>query len=257
MFQNRRERLKSLINAIRIEGSTTIEKLAEKFNVSTATIRRDVKLLEGSNQIIHTVSGGIVYNKDYAGPSKIEAFKENIDDKLRIAEFCTSLINEHNTIAIGQGVITFLVGKIISGITDINFRVITNSLELAIELSDIDNIKTVIVGGEVENRYSMGYDDESDFFKNIKFIDILFFTADGIDLDYGITYFSGSGLKVIRQMIQVSKKIVLISDSSKFGKICFNYLTDIENVSMVITDTKLDKDLQKSITKRGVDIIIV
>ncbi len=257
MIKNRRERLEALINAIRIEGSTTIEKLAKRFNVSTSTIRRDLKLLEGSHQIIHTVSGGIVYNKDYAGPSKMEAFKENINEKLRIAEYCTGLIREHNTVAVGPGAITYLVGKIISGITDINFRVITNSLELAIELSDISNIKTVIVGGEVENRYSIGYDSDSDFFNNIKFIDIFFLTADGIDLDYGITYFNTSNLKIVKQMMHVSKKVILIADSSRFGRICFNYLTNIENVSMIVTDTNLDGNILKAIRKKGVEIITV
>jgi DeoR/GlpR family transcriptional regulator of sugar metabolism len=64
-MKNKKERLSGIIATIRGESATTIDLIAAKFGVSTATIRRDVKLLENSGQVIQTVGGGVVYNKDY------------------------------------------------------------------------------------------------------------------------------------------------------------------------------------------------
>ena len=146
MIENRRKRLDELLSRIRVEGATSLEKLSRYFGVSTATIRRDVKLLEQEQNIVQTVGGGILYRQSGDGaPQSGDPRVENIEEKIRIAEYCTELVEDHDEIIVGPGSTTFIVGRILSGIDDRRFRIITNSLELAIETSGVSNVETVIL----------------------------------------------------------------------------------------------------------------
>jgi len=255
-MKNKKDRLSEIINVLRIKGSTNLQELAEKFQVSTATIRRDIKSLERSGQVVQTLGGGIIYQRDYSGPSQTISLSAAIEEKVRIAEFCSSLVNEKETILIGPGVVTTLAGKIMGGL-EIHFRVLTNSLSLAQELAKLENIHTVILGGEIHNGYSASIDTDISGLNGIQYADRLFLTADGIDLEYGLTYFGTSLIPIIRKMMDISKEIILIADSTKFEKICFNSLEGFERIDRIITDDKLKKNIRKALADRNIQLTIV
>ena len=149
MAENRKQRLTRLLNKIKVEKQVSIDQLSQFFDVSTATIRRDIKELEKQEAVVQTVGGGVLYQTELTGAVDPSSAGQAIAEKIRIAEYCTELVRDQDDILIGPGTTTFLAGKIMSGITDRRFRIITNSLELAVETSVADNIRTVILGGEV------------------------------------------------------------------------------------------------------------
>ena len=255
-MKNKKERLNGIIETLRIEGNTNIDKLAAKFDVSTATIRRDIKLLESSGQVFQGMGGEIYYKKDYSGPSREDMLIRAINEKIRIAEYCSTLVNEKETIMIAPGVITTLAGRILGGL-DFEFRVITNSLTLSLELSKLENINLFILGGEIEKQYSTITNFNRDPMCGIQYADKLFMTADGIDAEYGLTYFNASMVPVINGMMTVAREIILIADSSKFGNVCFNYLGDLSKINSIVTDEKLNKKYIKTIESEGIKIITV
>lgn len=240
---------------IRGENSTTIETLASRFKVSTATIRRDIKLLENSGQVIQTVGGGVVYNKDYLGPSREDSLNKAIEEKLRIAEYCSTLIESQDTVIIGPGVITNLAARIFSGL-DLSFRIITNSVSLAYELQKVPNINLYILGGEVEEDSAVKTLC-SEPLSGVKYADKLFITADGISTSHGLTYFNANQIPIIKEMMRVSDEIILIADSSKLEKVCFNYLGSLDSVTKIVTDDKIQKTSMKLISMMDIELIVV
>ncbi len=254
-MKNKKDRLVNIITTLRSENTTTLERLALQFNVSTATIRRDIKFLESSNQVFQTVGGGIVYNKDYLGPSREDSLCEFIDEKIRIGEYCTTLIKKQETIIIGPGVTTTLAAKIFSGL-DFNFRIITNSISLAYELMKIPTINLYLLGGEVEQELT-ARSLCPDSLNGVVYADKLFLTADGIHTTYGLTYYSTQQIPIIRQMMNVAKEIILLVDSSKFGKVCFNSLDNLDKVTKIVTDTKVKKSIIRTISNRGIEVVTV
>ncbi len=255
-MKNRKERLADIINLLRIRGRTNLTELAELFNLSTATIRRDVKHLESSMQVVQTLGGGIIFRKDYSGPSQEASLSSFIEEKVRIAEYCSTLVAEKDTILLGPGVLTGLAGKIMGGL-DLNFRVLTNSLSLALELSKQRNIHAFILGGEINDGYSDCLACESAALNGVQYADRLFMTADGIDLEYGLTYFSTGMISMIRKMMAISREIILIADSSKFEKICFNALEGLERIDRIVTDTNLRKNVLKVLTDKKMAVTLV
>lgn len=245
-----------ITETLRIEEQTSLSKLSKQFDVSVATIRRDIKTLEGSGQVFQGKGGEVFFKKDYPGPTREDMLSRAINEKIRIAEYCSDLIVQKETIIIGPGVITTLAGRIFGGL-DFEFRVITNSVPLTMELSKLDNISLFMLGGEIEKQYSTIKNFSRDPMSGIQYADKLFMTADGVDPEYGLTYFESSRTPILLGMMNVAKEIILIADSTKFSNVCFNFLADISKIDKIVTDDKIEKSVKKAIIAKGIELIIV
>ena len=257
MAESRTERLARLVDTIRLEQQTTIEELAEIFEVSTATIRRDIKELEKNGSVVQTVGGGVRHQGEDRGPLQDPRTVHAIEEKIRIAEYCTELVSDMDDIIIGPGTTAFLAGRIMSGVADKRFRIVTNSLELAMETSRVENIRTVIIGGEVWNKLSVGPAAGGDYLSFCHRRHLLIFSVDGVHLEDGVTVFESRLVPVYRQMIAASDRVVLAVDSSKFGRTCYNHLADFEELTMVVTDHGAPKQYVEFLRSRGVEVVLV
>ncbi|MFW5827205.1 MAG: DeoR/GlpR family DNA-binding transcription regulator [Alkalispirochaeta sp.] len=257
MVENRRQRLSRLLSKVRVEQQVSIAELSEHFGVSTATIRRDVKELEKQQAVVQTVGGGVVYQMELNGAVAPHSVGQAIAEKIRIAEYCTELVRGQDDILIGPGTTTFLAGKIMSGITDRRFRIITNSLELAVETSVAENIRTVILGGEVWRKHSFGPEAGYEYFEHCHRQHTLVMSADGVDRDQGITVFESQVVPTIRRMMDVSNRIILAVDASKLGRARFHRISDIDAVSVIVTDSSAPPDYLDLFRTCGIQVAVV
>lgn len=258
MIQNRRKRLEELLNRIRVEGSTSLEELSRYFGVSTATIRRDVKLLEGERSVVQTVGGGILYRRNQgAEGQRGEPRLPFVEEKIRIGEQCTELVEDQDEIIVGPGSTAFIVGRILTGIDDRRFRIITNSLELAMEAAGVPNIEAVILGGEVHGRHSAGFTAHTEYFSTCHKRHKLLLSVDGIDPNQGLTIFDPRFMSILQKMISASSELILVADSSKIGKVSFNRIGGIDVVSTLVTDTGALPETCDLLRERGVTVLTV
>lgn len=249
--------MRELLAKIRVEQQTTLEDLARHFRVSTATIRRDIKQLEDGNAVRQTVGGGVIYQTEHTGAVDPGRIGYRVEEKIRIAEHCTELVREHDDILIGPGTTTFLAGKIISGIEDRRFRIITSSLELALEASAAENIRTVVLGGEIWKKYVVDPQVGNGYFDDCHHQHTMILSADGIEASQGVTIFESRLVPMLRAMISVSSRIILATDSSKFGKACFNRVTGFDPIQYVVTDTEAPGEYVELLRSRGIDVRLV
>ena len=148
-----------------MEGASSLDELSAQFGVSTATIRRDIKYLERDRKVVQTVGGGVLYGTASNGAAASRQTDDvSIERKIRIAEFCTDLVREGDEIIVAPGSTATIVGRILTGVTDRRFRLITCSLDLALDAAAVPNIETVILGGDIVGRYSTGFSGRDDYF---------------------------------------------------------------------------------------------
>lgn len=257
MVGSKKQRLDQLLNRLKVEKQTSIDELAADFGVSTATIRRDIKELEKTDSIIQTVGGGVLFQGEQRDALTVQKANRAIAEKIRIAEYCTELVRDQDDILIGPGSTTFLAGKIMSGITDRSFRIITNSLELALETSESNNIRTVILGGEIWNRHSIGPHGGYEYFAECHRQHTLLLSADGVNRDFGVSVFETRMMPLINDMISVSSRIILAVDSGKFGQSRFNRLVDWDRIDILVTDDSAPMDDVSFIRSKGVEAVLV
>ncbi|MCK5249631.1 MAG: DeoR/GlpR transcriptional regulator, partial [Spirochaetaceae bacterium] len=225
--------------------------------VSTATIRRDIKELEKKDAVIQTVGGGVLFQSEHTGALTPRSSTRAIEEKIRIAEYCTELVREQDDILIGPGTTTFLAGKIMSGITDRSFRIITNSLELAIETGAAPNIRTVILGGEIWNKHSVGPHSGNEYFADCHHHHTLLLSADGIDRQHGAAIFDTRLMAIIHEMIKVSDRVILAVDSGKFGLARYNRVADWDRIDILVTDKKAPEDDIEFLRNQGIEVVLV
>ncbi len=257
MVNSRKHRIEQVLTRLKLKKQTSIADLARFFNVSTATIRRDLRDLEKNDAVIQTVGGGVIFQTEYTGALTPRSSTRAIEEKIRIAEYCTELICEQDDILIGPGTTTFLAGKIMSGITDRSFRIITNSLELAIETEESPNIKTVILGGEIWNKHSVGTHSVDGYFADCHHHHTLILSADGVDRKHGVSIFETRMIGVIHEMINVSDRIILAVDSGKFGQSRYNRIIDWDRINLFVTDKNVPDNEVDFLVNQGIEVVTV
>jgi DeoR family transcriptional regulator of aga operon len=249
------ERHQYILNQIQQKGHVNVLDLCAELEVSSVTIRKDLKLLEDKNFLFRT-HGGATQHNPYATDRPVnEKEKLQSSEKLRIGAAAARLIQPDDSILIASGTTVLALARSIQPVG--NLTVITSALNVALELIQHQNIEVLQLGGIVRKSSSsvIGPYVESilaDFFCSKFFLGV-----DGIDLEFGLTTTSAMEAHLNRQMMAVSQKTILIADSTKFGKRGFGKICGMDEIDEVISDNGLAPHLVEQLEAIGVKVTLV
>lgn len=246
------ERQQKIIEMLNEKSSLRVAELAEIFNISESTIRRDLQDMEEKGMLTRTHGGAVGINRTSFEPSFKEKETEKHDEKSSIGIIAASMIEDGDTIILDSGTTTLEIAKHIEA-KDIT--VITNSIDIASELSNKDNIELIVAGGSLRQntRAMVGHITES-VFKNFR-VDKAFVGANGISMEEGITTPNFNEAQTKKAMINVANKVIIVADSTKFNKVCFSVICPLRAVSAIITSSDLDENIIKEYEDSGVEIL--
>ncbi|WP_129600014.1 DeoR/GlpR family DNA-binding transcription regulator [Anaerophilus nitritogenes] len=246
-------RRKKIIELVEEEGVINLQQLTDTFHVSIYTIRRDLTALEKDGFLKKTHGGAVRIEKSKWISSMEEGKLEALEEKKKIAKLAATLIEDEDTIMLMGSMISLLM---IPFIENKNITIVTNSLDIAKELSNISNIETIIIGGTINyKRNILGSRAISDL-KNYHF-DKAFIPCAGIKDDPGVTTSTLDSSDFLKEVIHCSRKKILVSDYRKIGRITFAHVCSIESIHMLITDDKSNEQELNKIRKKGVQVEIV
>lgn len=249
------ERHQFILTKIQKEGNVNVVDLCKELDVSSVTIRKDLKLLEDKN-LLHRTHGGATLNNPYTADRPVnEKEKLQSAEKIRIGEVAAQLIQPNDSIIIASGTTVLALAKSIQ--PKETLTVITSALNVALELMRHPNIEILQLGGLLRKSSSsvMGPYAENalaDFFCSK-----LYLGVDGIDLEFGLTTTSVLEAHLNRQMIAVSQKTIVLADSTKFGKRGFGKICKIEEIDQVITDSGISPHIVQTLESMGIKVTIV
>ena len=247
------ERQMEIISLLQNQKTVKIENLSRIMNVSENTIRRDLKLLE-SKGTLKRIKGGAMLPDSFIQPFQIRnvEFKE---EKALIGKGAAKLINEGDIIIIDAGTTTLYLAK---NIEKRDITVLTNFVDIASEFYNNNReVKKLILSGGI-TRYSthslIGPPAES-FFAQVN-ADKLFLGAGGLHLSKGLTNANMEEIPVKRAMINSAKQIILLADSSKFGKVLLSQICPLERLDCIITDHKVPLQIVDQLENMNIKVII-
>ncbi len=248
------ERRKKIIEKIDKEGKVKVSVLSKLFNVSEVTIRNDLDQLERKNLLVRAHGGAMKFQRagiDYELDIKA---KKNRTQKIAIGKKAASLINDGDTIILDSGTTTLEIAKNLERIS--NLTVITNSLNIAGQLVEFQNIKVIMLGGTLR-RKSLSLVGISAI-ESLKtyYCDKVFIGVDGIDTQYGISTPNVDEAHLNNIMINNSREVIVVTDSSKFKNRSFTYIAPIQKVTTIITDENIPKDEKEKIESLGIKLLI-
>jgi len=248
------ERHKYILESLNKNGFITVSNIANDLNVTTVTIRKDLKSLEEKKLLSRThgsASSSIPLTSDIDVHLKEKIRKE---EKTKIAIAACKLIEENDSIMMASGSTVYTFAEQIKPINHLN--IVTASLKISMLLNNINNIDIIQLGGIVrKNSLSVISNPTLDLFKDIN-CSKLFIGVDGIDIEYGITNSNIEEALLNKKMIDTSLKTIILADSSKFGRRGFGKVCALDQIDLIITDSGISESMIKLVEDTGIKLII-
>ncbi|WP_224994362.1 transcriptional repressor AgaR [Cesiribacter sp. SM1] len=248
-------RRKETLHLISDQGQVSVKALSEKFNVSEVTIRNDLEQLEKKNLLIRARGGALKVESGVAIDQRlVDKNQINFQEKARIGKKAAQLVYESDTIIIDSGSTTAEMVRSLPELQDLT--VVTNALNIANQLMTIPHINVIIPGGFLrKNSLSMVGPQAEKSLRNFN-VDKAFLGVDGFDTRNGIFTPNVEEARLNEIMIEISREVILLADSSKFGKRSFAFICSINQIDKVITDNGIPEDDLKRLQDAGVEVII-
>ncbi len=246
-------RKKIILGLLKDQDFISTQEILTQCDASKITIRRDLSEMEKEGLLIRTHGGATKkVSTDYLFNYN-DKMNHNREEKDYICQLAATFIKPNDIIFIDCGSTVSFLPKYISKINPLT--VITNSLPIASELMNFDNIKSILVGGEIDNKRKAIYgysaiQNISQYHANKAFIG-----ADGISLLKGITSYHERYASITLRMAENSDEVFLLCDASKIEKNSFVKFAPLSAVNHVITDPKLDTNLISKYKKQNINLL--
>lgn len=249
------ERQKKILEMLNENGAVWVSKLSVELGVTEETVRRDLEKLEKQEVLLRT-HGGAVPITDSSYELSLEKRKQtNSLAKEKLAQCAAKHIMPGDTVFLDSSTTTFYIAKEIKKIG--NVTVITNSLRIINELSGVESVKLITVGGLVSNNQSFVGSLAENTIRDNFFAGKFFFSSKGISHDAGILESNEQECFIKQQMLVNANKKYYLCDSSKIGKVGFYKLSPLENIDCFITDADLDDNYINKLTENKIEYIMV
>lgn len=245
-----------ILEELESKGQVAVSELSKMFDISEVTIRNDLGHLEKQNMLIRARGGAIKIKFHRMGidPTISDRQKEFQKEKQLIARAAVKLIEEGDTIVFDSGTTTTEIAKNLEHFKSLT--IITNALNIASILSEYEGINIFMPGGSLRKRSLslVGVLADESFEKF--YCDKLFLGADGFDTSHGLSTPNSEEAHLNQIMIKISKKVIVVADSSKFERRRFAFIAPLSDVDMVITDSGIKDEDKNRLEKNGVEVII-
>ncbi len=248
--------MKALLRA----GEISVQELSEEVGISAPSIRRDLARLEERGLVLRTHGGVTLVEKLLYEPFRHDTSFQarelrSAEQKRRIGLAAGDLVREKETIGLAAGTTTTQVGRSLRHRRDIS--VITNALNIGMELCNQPAIKTTLTGGVVEWAWAFALAGQAalNSLKDI-YLDKAFIGVSGMDIERGVTTLEPEEAAVSIAMIRQSRQVIVVADSTKIGQVCPALICPISSVNILVTDTGLSEETHRAFTRRGVQVIL-
>lgn len=248
-------RRRIILDQLHEHGQVFIQKLSNQFKVSEVTIRNDLEQLEQKKMLIRA-RGGAINFEGYVGIDQriAEKNKINYHEKALIGEKAAQLIKEGDTVILDSGTTTAEIVKNLSAFKKLN--IITNALNIVDLLMTHPNINVIIPGGYLrQNAMSLVGPLAERNLRNF-YVDKVFLSADGFDTRHGIYTPNIDESHLNQIMIEVSKEVILVTDSSKFKRKSLAFICPVEKLNTVVTDSGIPAEDKQRLEDAGVKLVI-
>jgi DeoR family transcriptional regulator of aga operon len=124
------------------------------------------------------------------------------------------------------------------------------------ELVSRENVQLVFLGGTLRRKNLSFYGTQTERALQDLHVDKLFLAADGFDIDKGVTTHFEPEAILNRMMCRAASEIIVVTDSSKFERICLHKIVEPQGITKLVTDTGIPDEAREALTRIGVEVII-
>lgn len=247
------ERRQQIVQLLEEQGSVRVSALANKYGVTEETIRRDLEDLERAGFLKRTYGGAVAW-KGTGYESPYDARREQqLDEKIAIAKKAAALVADGETIFLDASTTTLYLARQLQGRR--NVEVLTNSIQIALELGGNNGLSVVSTGGTIRERSLSCVGPIASRVLREYHPDWAFISCRGFSLERGLLDTNDLEVELKRLAIANAGSSVALIDSSKFQQPALLQIEPVEKVGKIITD-KMDAKMQTELARRGVEVLV-
>src|SRR6202789_900281 len=223
MSDNLNHRSEQIIKFLLSVGTASVEEILAVAGSSAPSIRRDLARLENRGLIRRTHGGAtlvepLLYEPFRYDSSFLAREQRYAEEKRRIGLAAADVVKANETVGLTAGTTTTHVGRSLRHRDKI--QVVTNAINIGMELCNQPGIRTYLRGGVVPWAWSFSLTGNAALgFLDDVYLDKVFLSVTGLDAERGATTLETDEALVFRKMIKQAKQVIVTADSSKLGKV--------------------------------------
>ena len=250
------ERQQAIAATVMAQGRASVADLAQTYDVTTETVRRDLAVLDRAG-VLRRVHGGAVPVRalHLVEPSVDEREATRAGHKHGIALAAAEFIPQSGaTVLFDAGTTTARVAALLPA--DRELLVVTNSVPIAARLSVLSSVSLQLLGGRVRGLTQAAVGEQTVRTLESLRVDIAFIGTNGISVRHGLSTPDPGEAAVKRAMVACANFVVVVADSSKIGREEFVSFAPIERVDVLVTDSEITAADRTTLSEHGVDVVV-
>lgn len=260
---NTHARWTRLLEVLGERGRISVAEASEELGVSAATVRRDLEELSEQQLLTRTRGGAVSSAVAYDLPLRYKTGRR-ADEKRRIARAAAALVPAGAVVGLNGGTTTLEVARELATRADLapagngtTLTIVTNAINIANELAVRPQVKVVVTGGVARpNSYELTGPLAHEVLKGIA-LDFAVLGVDAVDAGFGVATHDEGEASANRAMAERAGQVVVVADSTKFGRRAFAQVCSLSEVTVLVTDKEVPDAIVDQLTAQGVRVLRV
>src|SRR5438477_4612836 len=237
------QRRRNLLDLVDQQGQVTVADMVKRFAISAVTVRSDLDALASLGAEVRSHGGAVrrlEATQDYPLGTKETLHRE---EKIRIGKAAAELVQPGETIILDSGTTTAEVARHLKRMKVQSLTVITNALNIAVELADAPGISLIMIGGLLRPVACSFVGPQAEAMMNEFHANCLFLAVDGFDLENGPSTPDLLDAQLNNVMMRSAKEVNVVTDFSKLGRRSESKIGPFDRMRRLITDNRATRDI--------------
>lgn len=231
-----------------------VAELAKLVHTSLSTLRRDLIELEQAGLVVRTRGGACLAGRLPDEMSEHVRAQKHAVEKRKIGQVAAKLVEGAGSIILDAGTTTLEVARALNPTQAL--RVITDSVEIAYELRDRQNVVVIVTGGIMRPHAYNLFGGMGEQVLSGMHAQVCVMGGSALSLEEGLTKHDIESMPIRRKMVEISRQLVAVVDSSKFGKTGLASVCPVARINTLVTDAGIDPDFRRRVEDAGVQVVI-
>jgi DeoR family transcriptional regulator of aga operon len=251
------ERRRKILDLVEKQSRVTVEELVKRFAVSAVTVRGDLDALSRSGAVVRS-HGGALKRVGALQDVPINV-KETLHhgEKVRIGHAAAQMIRDHDTVILDSGTTTAEIARQLKFLKVRSLTVITNALNIAMELAALPHIRVIMIGGILRQMSYSTVGPQAESMLRGLYADRLFLGVDGLDPEIGLTTPDVLEAQLNTLMIKDAREVTAVADSSKLFRRTLSSIAGLNELHRIITDDNVDQQIVATLRARNIEVMVV
>ena len=250
------ERHQKILNHIAEKGSITTSEIQREFLISYDSAKRDLRILEEKGLLRRTHGGAIPLDQVAIGKPKGETARDITEVRpnyMAIAKRAVDTIQKNDVIFLTSATVGLFMAQNLP--FDYNLRVATNSIVIAEELRKREDVKVILIGGEMDGRGNCYDGFAVEMLRRLRF-DQAFLPSASISAGFGLSIQHSSAIPFWNAVMDASRKVFGLYPTEKIGAESVVSICPASRLDVLLTDDNASEEKLAEFEEAGITVVV-